>query len=178
MFCFVFNFLAVLKPGKKDFRSVGVICTLEKNSSAKVAATRSSEGPGNASDVLSRRAGKTCGTAELEESWWCVDIGESHLLFPTHYSLRHGKKEGDSILRGWKLQGSIDGEDWKDIKTCQRKSDLNFTVPIPYVTGTWEVEGKGGAFRYLRIFQTSRNSSGKYGIYLSRIEFYGVLLEF
>ena len=177
--CFFFNFLAVLRPGKKDFQSVGVICTL---GSAKVVATRSSEGPGNASDVLFRRGGKTCGTAEIEESWWCVDIGKNYLLFPTHYSLRHGKKEGDSILRGWKLQGSIDEKDWKDIKTCQRKSDLNdqpnFTAPIPYVTGTWPVEGEGGAFRYLRILQTGRNSSGKYRIYLSRIEFYGVLVKF
>lgn len=175
-------FLAVLRPGKNDFQSVGVICTLGNDASANVVATRSSDGMGNASDVLSRGGAKTCGTAEEEGSWWCVDLGEKYLLFPTHCSLRHGKKEGDSILRGWKLEGSIDGKDWKDIKTCQRKRDLNdqpnFTAPIPYVTGTWLVEGKCGAFRYLRILQTSRNSSGKYGIYLSRIEFYGVLVKY
>lgn len=171
----------VLRPGKKDFQSVGVISTLKKDASAKVVATRSSDGTGKACDVLSRRGATTnCGTAEIEGSWWCVDLGENYLLFPTHCSLRHGKKEGDSILRGWKLQGgSIDGKDWKD---CQRKNNVNdqpnFTAPIPYVTGTWPVEGKGGAFRYLRILQTSRNSSGKYGFYLSRIEFYGVLVTY
>ena len=117
----------------------------------------------------------TCGTRELRGSWWRVNLGENYLLFPTHYSLRHGKKEGDSVLRQWKLQGSIDGRDWKDIGTHRRKGD--FAEPFPYPTDTWSVEGEVGAFRYLQIVQTGRHSSNGYGMYLSGMEFYGILLK-
>ena len=132
---------------------------------------------GNADDVLKRRLSKevNCGTKEIRGSWWCIDLGENYLLFPTHYSLRHGKKEGDSILRHWKLQGSIDGKDWKDIDTHWKKGE--FTAPLPCPTDTWSVEGEVGAFRYFKIVQTGRHSSNGYGIYLSGMEFYGVLLK-
>ena len=96
-------------------------------------------------------------------------------MFPTHYSLRHGKKEGDSVLRHWKLQGSIDREDWKDIGTHRRKGD--FAESFPYATDTWSVEGEVGAFRYLQIVQKGRHSSNGYGMYLSGMEFYGILLK-
>ena len=118
-----------------------------------------------------------CGTREIKGSWWCVDLGANYRLFPTHYSLRHGKKDGDCILRHWKLQGSIDGEDWKDIDTQPRKGEREFTGPYPYATGTWSVEGEVGAFRFFKIVQTGRHSSNGYGIYLSGMEFYGILLK-
>ena len=106
-----------------------------------------------------------------------MNLGENYLLFPTHYSLRHGKKEGDSILRKWELKGSIDGQVWKDIDTHRRKGEREFTEPFPYATDTWSVQGEVGAFRYFKIVQTGRHSSNGYGIYLSGMEFYGVLLK-
>ena len=102
-------------------------------------------------------------------------IGENRLLFLTHYSLRHGKKEGDSILSAWELQGSIDGEHWKKIETNQRK--FGQSGYRKFVTCTRSVEGNVGAFRYFKILQTGLHSSRKYGIYLSGIEFYGVLIK-
>ena len=166
-----------LPPRGEDFQSAGAIFTIGNDGLANVVATRSSEGVGNADDVLNRRLSKgvNCGTKEIRGSWWCVDLGENYLLFPTHYSLRHGKKEGDSILRHWKLQGSIDGKVWKDIDTHRRKGE--FTAPLPYATDTWSVEGEVGAFRYFKIVQTGRHSSNGYGIYLSGVEFYGILLK-
>ena len=170
-------FSGALPPRGEDFQSPGAIFTIVNDGLAKVVADRSSEGPGEANDVLNRRLNKgvNCGTKEDRGSWWRVDLGENYLLFPTHYSLRHGKKEGDSILRHWKLQGSIDGKDWKDIDTHRRKGEL--TEPLPYATDTWSVQGEVGAFRYFKIVQTGRHSSNGYGIYLSGMEFYGVLLK-
>ena len=111
-------------------------------------------------------------------SWWCVDLGENHRLVITHYALRHGKKDGDSILREWQLQGSIDGLIWTDLNTAEDANDpLQFRDPSPYFTGRWTVNGEVRAFRYLRILQTGRNSSGKYGIYLSGLELYGTLAK-
>ena len=117
------------------------------------------------------------GTAAQRGSWWCVDLGENYLLFLTHYALRHGKKEGDSLLCQWMLQGSIDEENWKDLESKENGYRPNFRGYKPYVTGTWPAKGEVGAFRYFRILQTGRNSSGKHGMFLYGIELYGVLLE-
>ncbi|XP_020610082.1 uncharacterized protein LOC110048648 [Orbicella faveolata] len=165
----------VFIPKGNDFDTPGVICALKQDNSDNVIATRSSDGPGNADDVLIRKGGKTCGTAEIEGSWWRVYIGENYLLFLTHCSLRHGKIRRDSILRHWELQGSIDGKDWKKINTKPRTYDQSGNGG--FVTGTWSVKGNVGAFRHFRILQTGRHSSGRFGIYLSGIEFYGVLMK-
>lgn len=175
--CLFQYFSGLFIPKGEAFKADGVIFTLINGKSANVVATRSSEGPGKANDVLDRRGGKTCGTAAIKGSWWCVDIGENQLLFPTHYSLRHGKEEGDSVLRQWQLEGSIDGKDWKIFDTRNLGNAREFAEPSPYVTGTWSVEDEVGAFRYFKIVQKGLNSSKKYGIYLSGMEFYGVLLK-
>ena len=46
-----------------------------------------------------------------------------------------------------------------------------------YCTCTWVIHGELDAFRYFRIFQTGKHSSGRFGIFLSGIELYGVLVE-
>lgn len=101
-------------------------------------------------------------------------------MFLTHYALRHGKKEGDSQLCGWTLQGSIDGEDWKELNTVNlgQNDTLKFDKePYPYYDGTWAFINNVGAFRYFKIEQVGKNSSNKYGIYLYGIELYGVLCK-
>ena len=132
---------------------------------------RSSDGPGEAFDVLSNRKGPTCGTKEEPRSWWWIDLGEKNLLFVTHCTLTH-KKE-DPTLPKWKLQGSTDGRDWKPLQIT-RKEELK---DASYLTATWCVDGKVNAYRYFKIVQTAKNSDGKHGIFLSGIELYGVLLE-
>ena len=105
----------------------------DSSASSKLLATRSSEGPGKASDIFDHQKGTISGTEEKEGSWWSIDLGPSFRL-------------------------------------------AKFTAPPPFYTGTWSVGGEVGAFRYFQIFQTGRNSSHKYGIYLSGIELFGMLL--
>ena len=166
---------AFLPSGKEFSSPTGVLSTLNRDDSVKLVATRSSDGPGEASDIFCHRTGKESGTAAIKDSWWCVDLGENYRLVITHYALRHGKKDGEAILKRWKLQGSTDGITWTDINYSPDPSQ--FCVPHPYFTGSWTVEGEVGAFRYFRILQTGRNSSGKYGIYLSGVELYGTLIK-
>ena len=169
---------AFLPSGKEFCSSTGVLSTLNRDSSVKLVATRSSEGPGKASDIFHHSKGRESGTAAIKGSWWCVDLGENRRLVITHYALRHGKKDGESILREWQLQGSIDGLMWTDLNTAKDANDpLQFRDPSPYFTGRWTVNGEVRAFRYFRILQTGRNSSGKYGIYLSGLELYGTLAK-
>ena len=87
------------------------------------------------------------------------------------------QKRKESLLTQWQLEGSNDGKQWENIETIHDKNDPQFVAPPLFCTGKWSVKGEIGPFRYFRIFQTGVNSSGKYGIYLSGIEFYGVLLN-
>lgn len=152
---------------------------MKKEAPRNVVATRSTEGPGKANDVLNHKLSKDdldCGTLELRDSWWCVDLGENHLLIPTHYSLRHGKKgTRDAILRSWELEGSIDGKNWNKIGTSRKRLEREFENS--YFTDTWLVEGDVGAFRFFQIVQTGKHSSNGFGIYLLAMEFYGILLK-
>ena len=175
-----FFLLGVFLPTGKEFATncPGVICNLKRDVTSKLHASRSSDGPGKASDIFDHQKGTTSGTEERKDSWWSIDLGSSHRLVITHYSLRHGKRDGESVLTHWQLEGSNDGMNWKKLETNYKRADPpRFRDPHPYYTGTWSVEGKMGAFRFFRIFQTGRNSSHKYGIYLSGIELFGVLLN-
>lgn len=105
-------------------------------------------------------------------------MGENHRLAITHYDLRHGKRDGESILRKWQFHGSIDGLNWMNLKSAQDPKDHpQFRDPPPYYTGRWSIVGEVRAFRYFRILQTGTNSAGKYGIYLSGLELYGILVK-
>jgi len=147
-------------------------------SAPKPVATRSSDGPGQASDIFCYKKGTESGTAEKKDSWWCVDLGVNYRLVITHYALRHGKKDGESILREWQLQGSTDELNWTNLESAyDPREPPQFRDPIPYFTGMWNVEGEVGAYRYFRILQTGKNSSKKFGVYLSGVEFYGLQMK-
>ena len=172
--------VGVFLPNGKDFsNSPGIVSALKRNTSAALVAERSSHGPGEASDIFDHKKGKTSGTKEEKDSWWSIDLGENYLLVITHYALRHGKSDGKSFLQQWQLQGSVDGVTWNNLETDHKREyprePLQFKDPFPYYTGTWPVKGEVRAFRFFRILQTSKNSSGRYGIYLSGVELYGVL---
>ena len=168
------DIIEVCLPSGKDLpSSTGVISVLKKDVSAKLAATRSSDFEGEATDIFDHTKGKESGAYAIEGSWWCVDLGENHRLFITHCALRHGKEGGKTTLKQWQMQGSIDGRVWTDLDPSDNQL---FSAPHPYFTGRWIVHGQVGAFRFFRILQSGRNSSDRYGIYLSGVEFYGILV--
>ena len=143
---------AFLPSGREFTSHTGVLPTLIRDGSTRPVATRSSEGPGEASDIFDHSKGKESGTAEIIGSRWKVDLGENHCLAITHYALRHGKRDGESILRKWQLQGSIDGFNWMDLESApDAKDPPQFCNPPPYYTGRWSIVGETRAFRYFRI---------------------------
>ncbi|KAJ7371920.1 hypothetical protein OS493_022017 [Desmophyllum pertusum] len=158
---------------KKDFDRHGVIYALGANfstspwvnpgstsaSSTRIIATRSSDDQGVASDLLeNRRGGSLSGTKDEDRSWWCVDLSDKYVLYLTHYTLRHGRDNGMSIIRNWRLEGSLDGRTWKPLK--KHENDRGLKEPYPYYTATWSVDGELGAFRYFRIFRRARILQG------------------
>ena len=84
----------VFLPTGKEFAGncPGVICFLKRDASVKLRASRSSDGPGEASDILNHKKGAISGTAERENSWWSIDLGLSHRLVITHYSFETRQK--------------------------------------------------------------------------------------
>lgn len=151
--------------------SAGVIRTLMKNGSNKVVASRSTDGPGNVSDVLSHQNKTICGTEEKSHSWWDIALGENYRLFVTHFAVRYGNIAKCPILGTWQLKGSSDGRHWTTLNKTV-KTDLKNGL-----TTMWLVDGKVEALRYFRIDQTGLNSKGTFGIFLTGVELYGVLLE-
>ncbi|XP_067021487.1 E3 ubiquitin-protein ligase hecd-1-like [Acropora muricata] len=175
---------------EKDFDRNGIVYALVRNSgrpNSSITATRSSDGEGKAIDVLQNRVDReiVSGTKAEENSWWCVDLTENYALYLTHYTLRHGLKTSYSHLCNWQLQGSHDEQSWETLRTHNR--DHGLQGKDPYCTCTWAIGGKNPptvagdrwkkAFRYFRIFQTGKHSCGGFGIFLSGIELYGVLVE-
>lgn len=149
---------------------------MNRNRQTRIIATRSSDGYGEASDVLDPRLrGRvTSSTKDEEKSWWCVALSETCVLYLNHYTLRHGLTVGDSIIRHWNLEGSLDGSTWILLREHVRDHKLKGEHPF---SATLSIDGEVGALRYFRIVQTGKNSSGGYGLYLSGIELYAVLIK-
>ncbi|XP_074624304.1 uncharacterized protein LOC141882226 isoform X4 [Acropora palmata] len=171
---------------RNDFDKNGVVYALKNKldrmnpSQTRIIATRSSDEKGTARVVLENHLerGVVCATKARENSWWCVDLTENYALHLTHYTLRHGQEQRWSFLCNWRLEGSVDGCKWTMLKNHNNDRGLAETKsPSTYCTHTWAIDGNFNAFRYFRIFQTGKNSSGNLGIFLSGIELYGVLVE-
>ena len=87
-------------------------------------------------------------------------------------------KKKASVLRNWRLEGSVDECKWTVLKNHKNDHGLEERKSYgTYCTCTWAIDGELNAFRYFRIFQTGKHSSGRFGIFLSGIELYGVLVE-
>ena len=139
----------------------------------RIDVTRSSDGPGDVTDLVGNRKEKVCGTLDKKNSWWCVDLTKSYTLYLTHYSLRQAK--GRPVIRNWRLQGSLDGRNWETLR--DHVDDRRLGNGPAYRSATWEVDGKMSAFRYFKIMQTGKNSEGKFSLFLAGMELYGVLIE-
>lgn len=171
----------------KDFGTRGVVYDLVTNhgktsevnpSSTQIVATRSSDGKGCAEDVLKNlvKWGTVSKTKDEQSSWWCVDLTEKHALYLTHYTLRHGRYRRRSVLLNWRLEGSLDERTWTTLRNHENDFGL-IRHRVSYSTCTWAIDRNPSAFRYFRVLQTGKNSSGKLDISLSGIELYGVLIE-
>lgn len=176
----VFFRIDVFSPTATQFGANcrGVICFLRKEK-AKLLAYRSSDGVGSANDIFDHGKGTISGTTEIKDSWWYIDLGPCYQLIITNCSLRDGKKNGGSALMNWRLEGSNDGKNWEIFETVNDMKDprCKCVDKSLYLSRLWSLRGEIKPFRFFQIFQTGVNSSGKYGIYLSGVELYGILLK-
>ena len=186
----LFFFFCPIETGiyvhRHDFDKNGVVYALANklggtnSSRTRIIATRSSDERGTARLILENQLqrGVVSATKAKENSWWCVDLTENYVLYLTHYTLRHGQEQRWSFLHNWRLEGSVDGCKWTVLKNHNNDRGLaEDKSHSTYCTCTWAIDGNFNAFRYFRIFQTGKNTASTFGIFLSGIELYGVLVE-
>eukprot|EP00729_Bicosta_minor_P019565 gene19565-biopygen26281 len=103
-----------------------------------------------------------------------VDLGEGRHLAPDYYCLRHGNGNGYHSLLHWRLEGSNDDSTWTLLKTHANDQAL---PAQGYSTASWPIEAAadGASYRYFRIFQTGKDSSGHDFLACAGIELYGLL---
>ncbi|KIH67050.1 HECT-domain protein [Ancylostoma duodenale] len=135
---------------------------------------------GKPEDVLSRDVNPiNCHSSDdkyvsLRNANFTIDLGV--LIYPTAYTLRHARGYGRSALRNWLLQGSKDKQVWEVLVAHADDTSLG----DPGSTATWPIEDDRtkGPFRYLRVAQNGKNSSGQtYYLSISGFEVYGEIVD-
>ena len=86
-------------------------------------------------------------------------------------TVKFGK--GSCHLKSWKLQGSSDGEKWKDLDA--RDTDV---LNGARASEHFVCRNSSDKFRYVRIALTGPNMRGDYALALTNVEFFGSIEEF
>jgi hypothetical protein len=133
-----------------------------------------------------------CRTGNEPYSYFGVDLGEGRKLLPTCYSIRN-RNSSTFVMLNWHFEASNDKVNWtvldrrlylsgsyeEDIKfeeeremLCQKGAATTWGID----TDIFREIGFEG-FRYFRIIQIDKNSSGSDNLALSGIELYGKVNE-
>ncbi|KAI4388508.1 hypothetical protein MLD38_000829 [Melastoma candidum] len=104
-------------------------------------------------------------------SWWMIDLGQDHQLMCNYYTLR---QDGSvSYPRFWKLQGSLDGKSWSDLRVHENDQ----TICKPGQFASWPVIGPNALLplSYFRVVLTGEttNSSNPWNFCICFLELYG-----
>eukprot|EP01133_Synstelium_polycarpum_P002524 gene2524-2885_t len=168
-----------------DFDNKGVIYYLATNGytsewanpsifppdNPRVRITASSIEKGSLSDIVELRP-LECWTKDVPSSWFCIDLGNSYVLTPKYYTLRHGGNSKQDCLRNWLLQASEDANEWFNISRHTNEPYLNAN----FASHSFAVQCSA-SYRFFRILQVSHNSSNHNFLSLSGFELYGDLYD-
>lgn len=135
----------------------------------------SSVSKGNVEDFVAHASpNRSAYTRNTANSWMQVDLGANRRVVVNHYCLRSDEQTNCCKLRNWRLEGSLDGTAWTALRTHANDSGLAFTA---FSTANWAVPGQTQGYRFFRIVQYGKCSSGCNNLLCAGIEFYGVLQE-
>ncbi|OWM70581.1 BTB/POZ domain-containing protein At2g30600 [Punica granatum] len=104
-------------------------------------------------------------------TWWMVDLGQDHQLMCNYYTLRQDGSK--AYIRSWKLQGSMDGKSWTDLRAHENDQ----TMCNPRQFASWPVTGPSALlpFRYFRVVLTgpTTDASNPWNFCICFLELYG-----
>jgi len=129
-----------------------------------------------------------CRTQNEPFSFFGVDLGEGSTLVPSCYTIRN-RNSSSHVLMNWHFEGSNDKVNWVILDRRIYLSDNQaFNIEMEQIqkalqqkgaTSTWGIDqaiynevGSRG-FRYFRVVQVGKNSSGSDNLGLSGFELYG-----
>jgi len=140
----------------------------------KVEVSRSSNDPSGKDDVrhAAGRDTRRCLTNNRPGQWFMFDL-KDYSIAPSYYSIQNWET-GSHTLRNWELQASNDTQHWQTIKAHENDTSLKERKGA---TASWPIEPVDNAFRYFRIYQTGKNSSGNHYLMLSGFEVYGTVFD-
>ncbi|CAD6199393.1 unnamed protein product [Caenorhabditis auriculariae] len=141
----------------------------------KIASSDARQPFGKPEDVVSRDVNPiNCHSSDDKNAHFTIDLGL--FVYPNAYSLRHARGYGRSALRNWLLQGSKDKQNWEVIHAHTDDTSLG----EPGSTASWHLEERKdrGPFRFIRIAQNGKNSSGQtHYLSISGFEIYGDVVD-
>jgi len=157
----------------------------------------SSLGKGTVADFVGRDC-VNCRTLNEPDSFMGVDLGVGRFIIPTCYTIRN-RNSNHHVLLNWVLEASVDMKEWFVIdKRTHFTEDAEFNrvtaatredLKQKGYMSTWGIDEnqiekirksydgsvhRFGGFRYFRITQIDKNSSGSFNLALSGFEIYGV----
>jgi E3 ubiquitin-protein ligase HECTD1 len=149
----------------------------------------SSIGGGRVEDIAGRFV-VNCRTLNEPFSFFGVDLGIGRLLAPSCYSLRN-RNSTTHVLLNWHFEGSVDRVNWvlldrriylsENEKYNQSVAAEQQNLCQKGATSTWGIDtstygenpNTANGFRYFRVVQVGKNSSGSDNLTLSGLEIYG-----
>jgi hypothetical protein len=135
--------------------------------------TCSSTGRGHCWDVVNYRSDIHWDTNNVLNSWIQFDF-KDRIVSVTHYALKSREEDSHHPLQ-WTLNGSMDGQTWT-ILDIQNTQELRGSSKTSIFRCN---DGSSGShfYRYIRLLQTGKNSSGYDFLVLSNAEFFGLMLK-
>jgi hypothetical protein len=100
--------------------------------------------------------------------WVCCDFREMR-LYLTKVSI------GKGTLISWALEGSLDGEDWTEIR--RRRSDRGYWASDRFERWDEFPVSSATGWRFIRLTQTGKNVRGFDHLEFCFLEFWGILYE-
>ena len=113
-----------------------------------------------------------CVTKPLKHAWIIIDFND-YAIKPTRYTLRHYASWDTEALRNWRLEGSLDGENWTVIREHHNDESLRFKGQ----SYTWLLRNINSYYSMFRLFQFDKNSNNHYYLACSGFEIYGQVLR-
>lgn len=147
--------------------------------------SRSSNSKGSPADAADEKITSSCTRSNPtfdengnQTNWYMFDF-KNLRVFPTHYSITHGWKQGKFCLQSWKLEGSINGHTW--ITLCNHVNDQSLNQS-PTNSNAWVLANQDSSrrqlwLRFFRVSMTSPNSNGSYTMCLARFEVFGAVID-
>jgi hypothetical protein len=153
-----------------------------------VQAFASSVGAGTVDNFVGR-AVTNCRTNNEPLSYFGVDLGEGRKLVPTAYTIRN-RNSTTHVIMNWRFEGSNDKVSWVAVDTRIHMPVFDPNNKYENIKEIKDLKVSGGStsyaidmdnlrevgqegFRYFRILQVDKNSSGSDNLALSGFELYG-----